>query len=546
MTATPTQAAKNAYSYPLLIGQLLHRPRAVALDQEIVYADVMRYRYRDFFRRIQRLANTLHDLGVRFGDTVAVMDWDTHRYLECFFAIPMTGATLQTVNIRLSHEQIVYTLNHSEPKALLINRMFLPLLAAVAKNLQSVKCFVLLDDASGEPLPDGFAGEYESLLAGAGDHYDFPEFDENTRATTFYTTGTTGLPKGVYFSHRQLVLHTMGTAATMGMSSLRQARIGSSDVYMPMTPMFHCHAWGMPYLATMSGMKQVYPGRYMPGTLLALKEREGVSFSHCVPTIVQMLLSDPKSASVDLRGWKIVIGGSALPAGLADAAKARGIDIYAGYGMSETCPLLTLAQLPDAEVGGERDTELRCKGGRPAPLVEVRIVDPEMKDVPHDGKTMGEIVVRAPWLTQSYVKDPEQSEALWEGGYLHTQDIGHIDEQGWLQITDRIKDVIKTGGEWLSSLTLEDMLSTHPAVAEAAVIAIKDDKWGERPMALVVKKPGAAVTAAELRKIFETAAAEGEISRFGIIERIEFVEELHKTSVGKLNKPALRRAYYNS
>ena len=542
MTVAPTQPAKNAYPYPLLIGQLLHRAKAVAQDQEIVYADVRRYRYRDFFRRIQQLANVLHDLGVRYGDTVAVMEWDTHRYLECFFAVPMLGATLQTVNIRLSHEQIVYTLNHAEPKVLLINRMFLPLLAAVAKHLQSVKCFVLLDD-SGEALPDGFVGEYEALLAGATDRYNFPEFDENTRATTFYTTGTTGLPKGVYFSHRQLVLHTVGATATMALASPKQARIDAGDVYMPMTPMFHSHAWGMPYVATMVGMKQVYPGRYMPDMLLGLREREGATFSHCVPTIVQMLLAHPKSASVDLRGWKIIIGGSALPAGLAEAAKARGIDIYGGYGMSETCPLVTLAQLPEAEVGGERDTELRCKAGRAVPLVDVRVVDAEMRDVPHDGKSIGEIVIRTPWLTQSYVKDPEQSEALWHGGYLHTQDLGSIDEQGWLQITDRTKDVIKTGGEWLSSLTLEDMISTHPAVAEVAVISIQDEKWGERPMALVVKKPGAVVTDAELRKIFEDAAKEGKISRFGIIERIEFVEELQKTSVGKLNKRAMRKTF---
>ena len=542
MTTVPTQAAKNAYSYPLLIGQLLHRARAVAQDQEIVYADVMRYRYRDFFRRIQQLANVLHDLGVRFGDTVAVMDWDTHRYLECYFAVPMMGATLQTVNVRLSHEQIAYTLNHAEPKVVLVNRMFLSIIAAMAKDLQSVKCFVLLDDDGDEARPDGFAGEYESLLTRAADRYDFPEFDENTRATTFYTTGTTGLPKGVYFSHRQLVLHTVGVSAAMALAS-EQGRIHSGDVYMPMTPMFHVHAWGMPYLATMAGMKQVYPGRYMPDTLLSLKEREGVTFSHCVPTILQMLLAHPKSASVDLRGWKVVIGGSALPAGLAEAGKARGIDVFAGYGMSETCPVLTLAQLPTEEIGGPQDTALRCRTGLPIPLAEVRIVDEEMRDMPHDGKTVGELVVRAPWLTQSYVKDPEQSEALWDGGYLHTQDIGHMNEQGWLQITDRIKDVIKTGGEWLSSLTLENMLSTHPAVAEAAVIPVKDEKWGERPMALVVKKPGVMVTDVELRRIFEKAAEEGKISRFGIIERIEFVEELHKTSVGKLNKRAMRQVY---
>jgi len=542
MTAVPIEPAENAYAYPLLIGQLLHRPRAMAQDQEIVYADVMRYRYRDLFARIHRLANILHDLGVRFGDTVAMMDWDSHRYLECFFAVPMMGAVLQTVNVRLSHEQIVYTLNHAEADIILVNRVFLPILAAIGPELQTVKQFVVLNDGADEGVPDNFAGEYESLLSGAADRYDFPEFDENTRATTFYTTGTTGLPKGVYFSHRQLVLHSLGTLSALGLS-VGDGGLRANDIYMPMTPMFHVHAWGVPYMATLAGVKQVYPGRYMPDTLLGLKQREGVNFSHCVPTILQMLLTHPKSANVDLRGWKIMIGGSAMSPALAEAAKARGINVFTGYGMSETCPILTVAQLPAEEIGGPRDTALRCKTGLPLPLVEVRVVDEEMNDAPHDGVTIGEVVVRAPWLTQGYLKVPEQSAALWDGGYLHTQDIGHIDEKGWLQVTDRIKDVIKTGGEWLSSLTLENLISSHPAVAEVAVISLKDEKWGERPMALVVKKPGAEVSDTELRKIFEDAAKEGKISRFGIIERIEFVEELHKTSVGKLNKRAMRKVY---
>ena len=544
MSAMRIEPAENAYAYPLLIGQLLHLPRLVASDQEIVYADVMRYRYRDFFARLPRLANVLHSLGVRFGDTVAMMDWDSHRYLECYFAVPMMGAVLQTVNVRLSHEQIVYTLNHAEADIILVNRVFLPIIAAIHKELKTVKRFVVLNDGSDEATPDGFAGEYEALVTRAADRYDFPEFDENTRATTFYTTGTTGLPKGVYFSHRQLVLHTLGVLSNAALAT-GPARLHSDDVYMPLTPLFHVHAWGNPYLATLSGMKQVYPGRYLPDTILGLIQREGVTFSHCVPTILQMLLAHPKIDEVDLSRWKLNIGGSALPSGLAEAAKARGIDIFAGYGMSETCPVLTVARVPAKEVGGPRDTELRCKTGVPLPLVDIRIVDEEMNDVPHDGKAVGELVVRAPWLTQGYLKNPEQSEALWEGGYLHTQDIGHMDEQGWVKITDRIKDVIKTGGEWLSSLTLESMLSTHPAVAEVAVIPIKDEKWGERPMALVVKKPGATVTDTELRKIFEDAAKEGTISRFGIIERIEFVEELHKTSVGKLNKKAMRQVYDN-
>ena len=545
MVLESVEGAENAYSFPLLIGQLLHRPRLVAQNQEIVYADVMRYRYRDFFTRLPRLANALHSLGLGFGGTVAVMDWDSQRYLECFFAVPMMGAVLQTVNVRLPHEQIAYTLNHAEADVLLINRFFLPILTAICKDLETVKHFIVLEDGESEAAPEGFAGEYETLLAAAAGHYDFPEFDENTRATTFYTTGTTGLPKGVYFSHRQLVLQTLATLSVFALFSPEQGNLHHDQVYMPMTPMFHVHAWGFPYIATLAGVKQVYPGRYLPETLLQLKQREGVTFSHCVPTILQMLINHPKSASIDLRGWRILLGGSVLPPGLMEMAKARGINLFSGYGMSEACPQLTLTQIPRQEIEDDGDTARRYNTGAPLPLVELRVVNPKMEEVPHDGKSVGEVVARAPWLTQGYLKNREQSAKLWRGGYLHTEDIAHIDESGWLQITDRIKDVIKTGGEWLSSLPLETRLSSHPAVEEVAVIAIKDDKWGERPLALVVKKPGAEVTAAELRKILEDEVEAGRMSRYGVIERIEFVEELSKTSVGKINKRALRRQYDN-
>ena len=291
MQANPIHITPSAYSYPLLIKQLLHTPLASAPDQEIVYADKQRYTYRDFARRLGRLANGLKRCGVEMGTTVAVMDWDSHRYLECFFAVPMIGAVLQTVNVRLSPEQILYTLNHAGAEVLLVNREFLPILAQIRADLMSVKTFVLLSDDDA-PLPEGFAAEYESLLASSPEEYDFPDFDENTRATTFYTTGTTGLPKGVYFSHRQLVLHTLAVSAALGLAPV-QGRFHRDDVYMPLTPMFHVHAWGIPYVATMAGVKQVYPGRYQPTTILELIEREKVSFSHCVPTILHMLLSSP-------------------------------------------------------------------------------------------------------------------------------------------------------------------------------------------------------------------------------------------------------------
>ena len=281
------QSATTAYAYPLLIKQLLHAPMAHARTQEIVYRDLRRHSYTEFRGRIGRLANALKALGIAHGDTVAVMDWDSHRYLEAYFAVPMMGATLMTVNVRLSNEQIAYTLNHSAAKLVLVNAEFVPVLDAIRDQLTNAKTFVLLSDEAA--VPDAsYAGEYEGLLAKAGSDFDFPDFDENTRATVFYTTGTTGLPKGVSFSHRQLVLHTLATMGFMAASAPGQC-FRRDDVYMPITPMFHVHAWGLPYVATAMGVKQVYPGRYEPKLLLKLKQAEGVTYSHCVPTILQML-----------------------------------------------------------------------------------------------------------------------------------------------------------------------------------------------------------------------------------------------------------------
>lgn len=542
MQATTIKKTPSAYSYPLLIKQLLHTPLAVAPDQEIVYADRQRYTYREFARRLGRLANGLKRCGVEMGTTVAVMDWDSHRYLECFFAVPMSGAVLQTVNVRLSPDQILYTLNHAGAEVVLVNREFLPILEQIRANLISAKTFILLSDDV-DALPEGFTAEYEALLATSSEDYDFPDFDEDTRATTFYTTGTTGLPKGVYFSHRQLVLHTLATSAALGLAP-EQGRFHRDDVYMPLTPMFHVHAWGMPYLATMAGVKQVYPGRYVPASILGLIEREKVSFSHCVPTILHMLLSTSEGRDAELAGWKVIIGGSALTTALAEAALHRGIDVYTGYGMSETCPILTLAQLDSHELGARplNQVKTRTKTGRPIPLVDLRTVDSAMVPTPKDGKTTGEVVVRAPWLTQGYLDHPKASEELWDEGWLHTQDVGHIDERGYLQITDRLKDVIKTGGEWVSSLELEDLIGRHDAVAEAAVIAVPDEKWGERPLALIVLKPGFAdrVTVEDIRAHLRAFAETGHISKYGVPEQVNFVDQLARTSVGKINKRALR------
>ena len=549
MSASIIQHTPSAYDYPLLIKHLLHTPLATAPDQEIVYRDRSRYTYRMLRERIGRLASGLAGLGVKPGDTVAVMDWDSHRYLECYFAIPMMGAVLEMINIRLSPEQILYTLNHAKADVILCLTDFLPILAAIKDNLETVKTFVLLRDGGGAAEHPRslmtFAAEYEDLLVRSAEDFDFPDFDENTRATTFYTTGTTGNPKGVYFSHRQLVLHTLAVLGSIA-STPEHQRFHRGDVYMPITPMFHVHAWGVPHVATAMGIKQVYPGRYLPDTLLALIQQEHVTFSHCVPTILHMMLTSPASQNVDLYGWKVVIGGSALPKGLAKLALDRGIDIFGGYGMSETCPILSLAQLKPnmIELDTDKEIEYRTRAGVPIQLVDLRIVDEHMQDVPHDGKTSGEVVARAPWLTQGYLNDPTNSEELWLGGYLHTKDIGTIDPQGYLLITDRIKDVVKSGGEWISSLAIEDIISQYPGVSEVAVIGIPDEKWGERPLALVVLKQESVgvVTDLHVRAHVKEWAERGVISKWAVPD-VQFVDYLDKTSVGKLDKKVMRQKY---
>ncbi|MGT2475406.1 fatty acid--CoA ligase [Paraburkholderia terrae] len=539
--STPTP-----YAYPLLIKQLLHTTFIQAPDQEIVYRGQLRMTYTTMRERIARLANGLHDLGVRHGTTVAVMDWDSHRYLESYFAVPMMGAVLQTVNVRLSQAEIAYTINHSGAEVLFVHTDFLPVVEAIKDQLETVRVFVWIDepgsDACEHTIP--FATEYEAMLAASATHYDFPDFDENTRATTFYTTGTTGLPKGVYFSHRQLVLHTITLMAALA-SPVAGQRFHRGDVYMPLTPMFHVHAWGMPYIATVLGVKQVYPGRYVPERLVQLVRDEGVTFSHCVSTILHMLLSCDEAKHVDLGKWKIVIGGGALPHGLARAALDRGIDVFVGYGMSETCPVLSLAQLPlhTEPLDLDEEVRLRCKTGFPVPLVDLRIVNEQMEDVPHDGKAYGEIVVRTPWLTQGYLNNPEASAQLWAGGYLHTQDIANIDTTGNVQITDRIKDVIKSGGEWISSLEIESLISLHPGVAEVAVIGIKDEKWGERPVALVVLRQDAQVSEDDVKQHVLGFSKTGQISKYAVPQIVRFVDALQKTSVGKTNKKWLREQF---
>jgi fatty-acyl-CoA synthase len=413
--------------------------------------------------------------------------------------------------------------------------------------LETVDTLVIIDENDNTPQLESNADcSYEQLVQSGSVAYAFPDLDENTKATTFYTTGTTGNPKGVYFSHRQLMLHTLGVSIASGCYHTI-GRFRSNDVYMPLTPMFHVHAWGFPYVATLLGAKQVYPGRYEPHKLLKLIERESVTYSHCVPTILQMLLNCPTINDVDLSNWTVTIGGARLPKGLAEAAKELGIEIHAGYGMSETCPVISTATPMEHMLNWENDAllEVIIKTGRPLPLVEFEVFDANEKVLPHDGQSTGEVVMRAPWLTESYFKAPAKTRELWRNGWLHSGDVGHIDEDGYLQITDRIKDVIKSGGEWVSSLDLENLMSQHEAVLESAAIGVPDDKWGERPLLIVTLKPEykGKVTPEDFNKFMQEFAKQGKLPKYGVPDLYELVDEIPKTSVGKLDKKKLRSVY---
>lgn len=533
-------ASNHAYPYPLIIKQLLNRAKTVSGNQQIVYANRRTLTYQEFFARVARLANVLTGLGLRHGDVVAVMDWDSHRYLEAYFAIPMLGMVLQTVNIRLSDDKILYTINHAKPKALLLNGEFLPMIGDHRHDAPSIEKVIWLDDHD-TPAPDFTVGEYEALLDGASDEYDFPDFDENTIATTFYTSGTTGNPKGVFFSHRQIVLHALGVIAGLALNP-NPIGLRYHDVYMPITPMFHVNGWGIPYVATMIGLKQIYPSRYVPSLLVDLIDKHKVSFTHCVPTILQMLLQEGENRDFDFKGLKMIIGGSRLTEGLAKSALAKGIEVFTAYGMSETCPVITVSTFDGTEPLTEQNSlATRIGTGTPVPLVDLQIWSDTGNKQPQDGKSTGEVVVRSPWLTQSYFKNKDAGDELWTGGYLHTQDIAHMNDKGVIKVTDRLKDVIKSGGEWISSLEIETILSLHPSVADIAVIGVADEKWGERPLALIVKKQGfETIGGDDILALAHQAFERGIIPKYGIPSHLRFVAQIPKTSVGKHDKKAIR------
>lgn len=481
--------------------------------------------------RVERLAGALHRLGIGEGDVVGTFMWNNQEHLEAYFAVPCMGAVLHTLNIRLFPEQMAYIINQARDKVILVNSSVLPMLARVAADLETVEHFVVVDDGPTDEQALGSlrsVKRYEELLAAAEPLVEWPELDELCAAGMCYSSGTTGDPKGVVYSHRSTFLHAFGynNASNLNLSERDRAVI--------IVPMFHVNAWGWPYVGWMCGADLVMPGRFLQGEpLVKLFEMTRATVSAGVPTIwndvLRYLNAHPGQDLSSLRG--LVCGGSALPGAIVDGFDKLGIRMLQGWGMTETSPVCTVSEPPgDADPW---DREWRLRTGRVIPGVELRIVTTDGGEAPWDGETTGEVEVRGPWIAASYYGDSAPDK--FHDGWLRTGDAGRMDDHGFLQITDRIKDVIKSGGEWISSLALEDAIMAHPTVAEAAVIGVEDEQWGERPLAIVVLREEAHASAEEL-----TGWLEGRVAKWWIPERWTFVDTVPKTSVGKFDKKVLR------
>ena len=496
---------------------------------------VERITFGEVSERIDRLARALARLGVRAGDRVGTFAWNNQRHFELYFAVPCLGAVLHTLNIRLFDEQITYIVNHAQDKVIFVDESLVPLLARLAPTFQKVAQYVVMSDVESDrseigQLPNALS--YEQLLDEAGPGaFDYPEVDERQAAALCYTSGTTGNPKGVLYSHRSISLHSTGTLMKDGTA------LGRADRVLAVVPMFHVNAWGLPYGAALAGADLILPDRFLAAEPLAkLITMERPTLMGCVPTIFADLLRyADEHPEVDLSSLSnAACGGSAVPRKLMqDFEERHGVHIFQAWGMTETSPVATYSR-PWEGVHDEAYWEDRAKQGRPLPWVELRLVDDAGEEVPCDGKSTGEIQVRGPWVAAHYFEDHSEDEKF-ASGWLRTGDIAAVDAQGFVRITDRAKDVIKSGGEWISSVELENELMSHPDVVEAAVIAKPDERWAERPLCCVVLRQGASTTADELVEHLR-----GRVAKWWLPDEFAFVPEVPKTSVGKFDKKALR------
>ncbi|MGE5129460.1 MAG: 3-(methylthio)propionyl-CoA ligase [Sphingomonadaceae bacterium] len=526
---------------PLLITNLIgHADRhhgETDIVSKTVEGDIHRYNYRAAHKRARRLSKALQALGVKASDRVATLAWNGYRHFEIYYAVTGSGAVIHTINPRLFPEQIVYIAGHAEDKLVFFDLTFLPLVEKLAPQLKTVKGFVLMTDRAHMPKQSSIPNLlcYEELVEAQDDKFEWPSFDERTAACLCYTSGTTGNPKGALYSHRSTLLHAYA-------GSLPDAlNLSARDVVLPVVPMFHVNAWGLPYSCALTGAKLVFPGQHLDGkSLHELFETEGVTMSAGVPTVWLGLLNYMKQANLKFSSLKaVVIGGSACPpAMIRSFQEDYGVEVLHAWGMTEMSPLGTVCTLKAKHKNADKEARyaVQSKQGRAIFGVDMKIVGADGKELPMDGKAFGDLHVRGPWVISSYFKG-EGGDPL-RNGWFPTGDVATIDPDGYMQITDRSKDVIKSGGEWISSIDLENIAVAHPAVAEAAVIGIKHPKWDERPVVLVVTKAGQEVSKEELLKFYE-----GKIAKWWMPDDVVFVKELPHTATGKLSKLTIREQF---
>lgn len=525
---------------PLLISSLIEFAAQYHKDAEIVSrtieGPIHRYTYSDANRRAKQQAKALQKLGVKLGDRVATLAWNGYRHFECYYAVSGIGAVLHTINPRLFPEQIVYIANHAEDKLLFTDLTFVPLLEAIAGELTSVEHFVIMTDREHMPdtsLPNVLC--YEELLAAEDDDLVWPTFDEKTASSLCYTSGTTGNPKGVLYAHRSTMLHSWAACMpdVLGMSS--------RDSILPVVPMFHANAWGIVYGAAMCGAKLVFPGAAMDGaSVYELLDQEKVTMSAGVPTVWLMLLQYMKEKNLGLPHMdRTVIGGSAAPASMIQAFEQNyDVTVIHAWGMTEMSPLGTTGVMKAkmADWSFEEKMAYKAKQGRAVFGVEMKITDDDGNELPRDGKAFGHLMVRGPWITNGYFKG-EGGDVL-DDGWFDTGDVATLDDEGYMQITDRSKDVIKSGGEWISSIDLENLAVGHPDVTEAAVIGVAHPKWDERPLLIVVPREGASPDKDDILKYMD-----GKIAKWWMPDDVAFVEEIPHTATGKIQKLSLREQF---
>jgi fatty-acyl-CoA synthase len=522
---------------PLNISTMLERAEMFFPKKEVISrmkGGIVRHTYKEIGERTRRLASALQTLGVKIGDRVGTFAWNHHRHLEAYFAIPGTGAVLHTINIRLSPQHISYIINHAEDKVLLIDEDLVPLIEKVKDEIPSVQAFVIMTDS--ENLPDTSLEpvyHYEKLLQEGNPNFKFiKNIDENSPAGMCYTSATTGNPKGVVYSHRAIVLHSMA----LGLAD--SAALSEEDVAMPVVPMFHANAWGLPFAAVWFGTTLVMPGpAFTPKMITELMEKEKVTLAAGVPTIWLGVLNELEKGQYDLSSvTRILCGGAAAPKGMIRAFEEKHkIPFIHAYGMTETSPLVILSRLKSyqQDLSNEDRLEIRSKQGFLVPGVEMKVIGKD-GEVKWNGSEMGELCLRGPWIADEYYQD-ERSKEAFRDGWLHTGDVVTVDEEGFIKIVDRTKDLIKSGGEWISSVDLENALMAHEAVFEAAVVAVPHAEWQERPIACVVLKEGKQVTKEELYDFLQP-----QFAKWWLPDDIVFMSEIPKTSVGKFLKMKLR------